>query len=120
MADSPAPRGFVLQPTYRLEEGRAVVLLHGRLEDGRTFLVRDDRPTPHFYVAASDAEAARAHGARPLSATGQVALDGRRVVRVDVPAPSDAPPLRERLVRAGIACHEADVRFAMRYLIDRG
>jgi DNA polymerase II len=120
MADSPVLRGFVLQPTYRLEEGRAVVLLHGRLEDGRSFLVRDDRPTPHFYVAASDAEAARAHGARPLVATGQVALDGRPVVRVDVATPSDAPPLRERLVRAGIACHEADVRFAMRYLIDRG
>src|SRR5262249_6675725 len=40
--------------------------------------------------------------------------------RVEADTPSDAPALRERLLRHGIACHEADVRFAMRYLIDRG
>jgi DNA polymerase-2 len=37
-----------------------------------------------------------------------------------VRVPADAPPLRDRLTREGIACYEADVRFAMRYLIDRG
>src|SRR6185436_19043009 len=31
----------------------------------------------------------------------------------------DTPALRERLTKAGVACLEADVRFAMRYLIDR-
>ncbi len=113
-------RGFVLQPTYRLESGRPVVHLYGRLEDGRSFLVRDDRQVPHFFVEAAAAPRARALGARPLTPTGQVTLEGRPVVRVEVSAPSDTPALRDRLTRAGIACHEADVRFAMRYLIDRG
>jgi DNA polymerase II len=120
MSDVTAVRGFILEPTYRVEAGRPVVLLHGRLEDGRTFLVRDDRQTPHFYVDARDADHARAIGARPLATTDKATLEGHPVVRVEVQAPSDVPPLRERLTRAGIACHEADVRFAMRYLIDRG
>jgi DNA polymerase-2 len=113
-------RGFILQPTYRVESGRPVVHLYGRLEDGRTFLVRDRREVPHFYVEADDAERARALGARPLSPAGRLTLEGRPVVRVEVEVPADTPPLRRRLQRAGIACYEADVRFAMRYLIDRG
>lgn len=120
MAAAVSLRGFILQPTYRVESGRPVVHLYGRLEDGRTFLVRDARTVPYFYVDAADAERARALGARPLAPTDKRTLEGRAVLRVEVAAPSDAPPLRERLMRAGIACHEADVRFAMRYLIDRG
>jgi DNA polymerase II len=113
-------RGFVLQPTYRVREGRPVVHLYGRLEDGRPFLVRDSRQVPRFYVASADAPRARGLGARPLAPEDKVTLDGRPVCRVEVSEPADAPLLRDRLTRAGIGCHEADVRFAMRYLIDRG
>jgi len=120
MSPASPVRGFVLQPTYRVESGRPVVSLYGRLESGRSFLVRDDRQVPCFFVEAADAPRARELGARPLTGTGQVTLEARPVVRVEVPTPSDAPPLRDRLTRAGIICHEADVRFAMRYLIDRG
>jgi len=119
MPDPSGVRGFILEPTYRVESGRPVVYLYGRLEDGRTFLVRDQRETPHFYVESSDAERARELGAGPLAPTGKVTLLGKPVLRVEVPTPADAPPLRERLMRSGIACHEADIRFAMRYLIDR-
>jgi DNA polymerase-2 len=113
-------RGFVLQPTYRVVHGKPVVHLYGRLEDGRPFLVRDQRQVPRFYVTVADAPRARVLGARPLAAEDRVTLDGAPVCRVEVAEPADAPLLRDRLTRAGIACHEADVRFAMRYLIDRG
>ena len=53
MSSVSAVRGFILEPTYRVEAGRPVVHLYGRLEDGRTFLVRDDRQAPHFYVDAA-------------------------------------------------------------------
>jgi DNA polymerase II len=113
-------RGFVLQPTYQVEDGRPVVHLHGKLEDGRSFLVRDDREVPHFYVLVDDTERARRLGATPLRPAGRVDLEGRPLARVEVKAPAETPPLRERLRRAGISCFEADLRFAMSYLIDRG
>jgi len=113
-------RGFILQPTYRIESGRPIVHLYGRLDDGRPFLVRDGRLVPHFYVEKQDAERARPLGAVRQVATNRVTLTGRPVIRIEVATPSDTPPLRDRLVAAGIATHEADVRFAMRYLIDRG
>ncbi|HET9317006.1 MAG TPA: DNA polymerase II [Vicinamibacteria bacterium] len=115
-----AIRGFILEPTYRTLAGRAVVHLFGRLEDGRAFLVRDARELPRFYVETRDVERARALGASPLAPEDRVTLTGQPVSRVEVALPADAPLLRDRLLREGIACHEADVRFAMRYLIDHG
>lgn len=113
-------RGFILQPTYRIEEGRPVVHLYGRLETGETFLVRDRRSVPYFYVRSSDRERARGLGAPWLAETDRVSLAGEPVDRVEVAKPPDAPPLRDRLHRAGVPTFEADVRFAVRYLIDRG
>lgn len=119
--DPPEPvRGFILQPTYRIEGGRPVVHLYGRLERGGTFLVRDRRQVPSFYVRTRDREAARAIGVPWIHETERRTLAGEPVDRVEVPRPSNAPPLRDRLHRAGIPTYEADVRFAVRYLIDRG
>ena len=116
----PTYRGFILQPTYRVEAGIPVLQLHGRLEDGRAFLVRERRLAPRFYVEAKDAERARAKGALRQARTDQLTLAGRPVVRVEVAGPADTPALRDSLTRAGIPTYEADVRFAMRPLIDRG
>jgi DNA polymerase-2 len=66
------------------------------------------------------AEDARALGAGRQAAIDSVTLTGQPVVAIEVPTPSDTPPLRDRLVAAGITTYEADVRFAMRFLIDRG
>ncbi len=112
-------RGFILQPTYRIESRRPVVHLFGRLETGESFLVRDDRQVPHFYIAAEDAERARRLGARTIAASEMITFDGQPAARVELRVPSDTPPLRERLALGGVRCYEADVRFAMRYLIDR-
>src|SRR5256885_467761 len=55
--------GFILQASYRVvtkSDGRRIPVVHiyGRLEDGATFLVRDDRQRPHFYIQ-TDAKAER-------------------------------------------------------------
>src|SRR5262245_9800764 len=97
-------RGFILQPSYRVEGDRPVVHLYGRLEDGRSFLVKDSRQIPHFYVRAADAERARGLRAKPLAAAGKVTLEGEPVVCVEVNTPADTPPLRQRLIQAGVPC----------------
>jgi DNA polymerase-2 len=97
------------------------VHLHGVLEGGGSFLVRDDRDRPRFWIPRADVERALGLGAgvadeRP----DRVSLEGEPVARVEVAVPADARALRERLHGAGIRTFEADVRFAYRYLIDRG
>ena len=113
-------RGFILQPTYRIEAGRPVVQIWGKLESGATFLIRDDRPVPHFAILRKDVGRARKLGATVREEVPpRHTMHGQPVARVEVPTPPDAPPLRDRLMAAGITCFEADVRFAYRYLIDR-
>lgn len=119
-------RGSILQATYRIlsprpDGGRMpVVHLYGRLENGDTFLVRDDRQRPHFYIRRADAERARALGAPEPEDSDKRSFDGEPVAAVTVEVPADVPPLRDRLHRDGIETFEADVRFATRYLIERG
>src|SRR3984957_11889729 len=118
-------RGFILQASYRVVSGpdgqrRPVVHIHGRLECGDTFLVRDDRQRPHFYIRATDAERARAVRAPEPWPTDKRSFAGTPVCRLEAETPQDIPGLRDRLHAAGIETFEADVRFAVRYLIDRG
>jgi DNA polymerase-2 len=112
-------RGFILQASYRIAAGHPVVHLYGRLEDGATFLVRDHRQRPHFYVAARDEGAVvERTGIKPVP-TDQRTFGHDAVVRIDVATPPDVPGIRDRLHAAGIDTYEGDVRFATRYLIDR-
>jgi DNA polymerase-2 len=117
-------RGFILQASYRVisRGSRRVPVIHiyGRLCDGRSFLVRDDRQRPHFYIRAADAaRAARLRVPPPQPSDKQTFAD-EPVCRIEVQTPQDVPPLRERLHAAGVETFEADVRFALRYLIERG
>ncbi|MGH8662671.1 MAG: 3'-5' exonuclease, partial [Burkholderiales bacterium] len=118
-------RGVILQATYRVAASRAgarspIVHLYGRFEDGSTFVVRDDRWRPCFYIRAADAERARSLGVPAPRSSERRSFDGAAVGQIEVAVPSDVPPLRERLHQAGIDTFEADVRFAQRYLIERG
>src|SRR6266850_3174900 len=113
-------KGFILHPTYRLESGRPVVHLYGRMETGDPFLVRDDTLVPHFFIRAGDAGRAARLGAGRIHPTDLRAMHGGKVSRVEVTVPQETPALRDRLTANGIQTYEADVRFAMRFLIDRG
>ncbi|MEM9623357.1 MAG: 3'-5' exonuclease [Pseudomonadota bacterium] len=109
-------QGFVLQASYRIQQGKPVVYIFGRLQDGRTFIVRDHQQRPHFYVRQSDAR--HVVRARVLQSE-RVNFAGESLVRVEVDTPQQAPPLRDALHGMQVPTYEADVRFAMRYLIDR-
>jgi DNA polymerase II len=118
-------RGFILQASYRVSSGShgqrtPIVHVHGRLEGGDTFLVRDDRQRPHFYIRTSDAERARALRPAEPQPTGKRSFAGAAVSVLETEIPQDVPALRDRLHAAGMETFEADVRFALRYLIDRG
>jgi DNA polymerase-2 len=118
-------RGFILQASYRVVArpgGARVPIIHiyGRLEEGGTFLIRDDRQRPHFYIREADAQRARALRAPEPKYIGKSTFDGAAVCRLEVETPPDVPGVRDRLHAAGIDTFEADVRFAVRYLIERG
>ena len=110
-------KGFVLQSSYRIEGKQPTIHLFGRLEDGRTFLVRETRRRPYFYIRSSDVGAIRSQKAITQSVDWR-SLDGHPVTRVIVPVPADVVPLRDSLHEQNIPTYEADIRFATSYLMD--
>jgi DNA polymerase II len=118
-------RGFILQASYRVISRTPgprvpVVHLYGRLESGDTFLVRDDRRRPQFFIRAADSERARALRSPEPRRSPKRNFDGAAVSLLEFDTPPEVPPVRDRLQAAGIETFEADVRFAVRYLIELG
>ena len=110
--------GFLLQPTYRLEDGRPVVQLYGRIPDGPAFLVEDDRFRPYAFVAR-DAEARlRREIGVHVEPSPLRDFAGRALLRVETKTPAAIARLRERLGSDVVL--EADLRFPYRVLIDLG
>jgi DNA polymerase-2 len=103
-----------------------VVCLYGVLETGESFLVRDHRQVPCFWVLDEhrDRVLREGHGlverVIPAELAERVTLEGDPAARVELRKPPDAPLVRDRLHEHGLPTFEADVRFAVRYLIDRG
>jgi DNA polymerase II len=112
--------GFILHATWYLERGRPVVHLFGRLASGETFVVRDSRPRPHFFLRARELPAALGTVAMHASESPWTAPDGEPLGRVTLSLPSDAAPLQARLEAHGFATYEADLPFVTRYLVDAG
>ncbi len=120
---SQSVRGFVFQATYRVVNKLPIVHVFGRLEDGRTFLVREHRQRPHFLIEAEHrhvVESMRTAVPASVVPTDVTTFEGKPLVKVQVDVPGDAPTVRDALHNIGVRTYEADVRFAMRYLIDRG
>ena len=114
-------RAFILTPTYRVIRGVPEVHLYVTLESGEPGIIIDDRVRPYFFVRAADRERlAAAAGQLAWAETDLHTFVGQPVLRVTADLPSSVPLLRKRLEETGVECLEADVRFAYRYLIDRG
>lgn len=120
-------QGFLIQASVRARSrgaGPPVLQLYGRLAEGQTFLVREDREAPYFFIRTADAERAGAplrQAAARLVPTTRQTLAGEPVTRVELAAPPAAlPGLARRLGEVGVPTYEADLNPVARYLIDRG
>ncbi len=90
------------------------------MESGETFLVRDDRQRPHIFIRTADIGRARSAAIPEPKISDKRTFDGAPVSLLELNTPPEVPAVRDRLHAADIDTFEADVRFAMRYLIERG
>ena len=79
--------GFILQPTSRLERGRPVIQLFGRLDGGEPFLVEDDRFRPYFFVRSEHTPYLARQPDVEIAESALRDLQGHAVARVTVPVP---------------------------------
>ena len=122
-------RCFLLDVDYVTLNGRAVVRLWLKDERGQNIIAYDSSFEPYFYAVTDDASAIMSVAS---TRSGEEIKPNRveRVVRKDfgqpltvlkvfVDHPQHVPILREKVAELGVSVREADILFAVRYIIDR-
>ncbi|MDO8480483.1 MAG: 3'-5' exonuclease, partial [Nanoarchaeota archaeon] len=115
--------GFIVYPTYRVVDGKAHILLFGRLTNGESFLTINEFK-PYFWVRERDSEKAQKI-LKELDAKNITVetsdfknFDDEPVAKVTLTLPGEVPELRKIFMERAIPSYEADIRFAYRFLID--
>jgi DNA polymerase-2 len=97
-----------------------VIQLFGRLREGGSFLVEDNRFEPYFFAHVGMTAPLASERDVRIEPTDLRDLEGRAVSRVVARVPGDVPRWRRMITDAGGEALESDIRFAYRYLIDHG
>ena len=122
-------RCFLLDVDYITLDGRAVIRLWLKDELGRNIIAYDPNFEPYFYAVTDDADAIMSVASirsgeeiRPNRVERVVRKDFGQpvtVLKVYVDHPQHVPILREKVAEVGVSVREADILFAVRYVIDR-
>ncbi|MGZ4902846.1 MAG: DNA polymerase domain-containing protein [Halobacteriota archaeon] len=120
---------FLLDVDYITVEGRAVIRMWLKDNEGHNIVAYDSHFEPYFYAVTEDAEPVMSVFAlrggeeiRPQRFERVTRKDfGRpiQVLKVYVAHPQHVPLLRERVAELGVSVREADILFATRYVIDK-
>ena len=110
-------QGFILQSSCRLEDSKPVIHHYGRLVDGASFLIRETRQTPHFYISN---EQQRSRQRRKLNKvpTNKHSLAGTPLIRVEFPTPNALASARDTFQLEGIPTYESDIPFPQIHLVN--
>jgi DNA polymerase, archaea type len=122
-------RCFLLDVDYVTLYGRAVIRLWLKDERGHNIIAYDSGFEPYFYAVTDDASAIMSVASmrsgeeiRPNRVERVVRKDFGQpltVLKVYVDHPQHVPILREKVAEVGVSVREADILFAVRYIIDR-
>lgn len=117
--------GYLLHVFHRTEQGRDIICGVGKLQNGQTFLFKDDRVPPTLYVRVSEAAAAdtriRSDGvSASVEPTDFTTMDGEPVAGVELDRVRDQRSLVKSLEAQHIRTYEGDIPFGRQYLIGRG
>ena len=129
---STAVEGFILHSYARTKKGRTALYLLGRLQDGSTFAIVENRYQPNFYVRESDSPAVEQavnslaaaeqtfdSGAVELRPSKLRTMDGELCRQVSCPTQEVKRRLRDTLQLVGIRTYEADLRVADHFRLER-
>lgn len=116
-------RAFVVYPTYRIVENKALVYLFGRLENGDSFLsISECRP--YFFIKKLDEKNAEKIIEKSELKEIQIEksdfknFDEEPMSKIVANIPTEVPKLREMLEKEKIETFESDIRFVQRFMID--
>lgn len=123
MVMSEPQHGYIVNAYSRSRYKGTEIYLIGRLSDGRSFAVVENRERPALFVRVSEAEKARAvlgTEAPGYEPTDLITMDGEQCLRLSYDRAEQRDKADNKLRRGGLRTYEADIRLADRLRMDRG
>jgi DNA polymerase-2 len=125
-------QGFIVHSYARSKKGRTALYLLGRLSDGSTFAIVENRYLPNFYIREGESAAAEqtvASLAQPMQSTNPVpwqfnpstlrTMDGESCRQVLSTTQEAKRQIRDALQLVGVRTYEADLRVADQFRLER-
>jgi len=114
-------KGYIVDATYRIEDGKAYVYLFGRLENGKAFVTKNYYEAK-FYIKTEDVKKAsellKEKDAR-IEETDYKDPKNKKTSKILTKIPSNVPDFRKILEDNDITCYEADIRFVRVFLMSK-
>ncbi|MCF7900933.1 hypothetical protein K9L67_01775 [Candidatus Woesearchaeota archaeon] len=109
--------GFIIYPTYRVEDNKSYVYLFGRLSDGRSFCTKNYFEY-YFFIKGIDLSKANKLGKFKSNPTNLKSFKEDQLIKIILNSPKEISDVRKVFEENLIDCFEADVRFAYKFLMD--
>jgi DNA polymerase II len=109
--------GFIIHPTYKVENGKAFVHLYGKLQNGESFLIIQEY-RPYFYIKKEDLKKAKDLEAFDVEENHAKNFAGEELAKIILHIPKDVAKMRDFFATKNIQSYEADIRFPYRFMLD--
>ena len=115
--------GFIVHAYFDRSKGSSRLYLIGRLKNGETFAVVEERQRPGFYLRGSNLSMAMSYLKSSCGKCDECAfctLDGERCVKVSWDTVQQCQQAVRSFAERGIRTYEGDIRFTDQFLMSRG
>ena len=110
--------GYIVYPTYKVENGKSYIYLFGRLKSGESFCTKNHF-VPYFFIKKDDVKSALEIEQFEHQITDIKNFEEEQLIKIVKQVPKEVVELRKKLEEKGISCYEADVRFEYRFMMDK-
>ncbi len=110
-------KGFIVYPTYELQDEKTIIQLFGKLENGQSFVTQNTLE-PYFFIKESDLKAVEKYLSKyKAEKTTLTNFNGDRVVKIIAPNHRELNKLFQGIHHLADT-YEADIKPHMRFLMD--
>jgi DNA polymerase-2 len=110
-------KGFIVYPTYELQDEKTVIQLFGKLENGQSFVTQNTLE-PYFFIKESDLKAVEKYLSKyKVEKTALANFNGDKVVKIIAPNHRELNKLFQGIHHLADT-YEADIKPHMRFLME--
>lgn len=112
-------KGYILYQESKIVESSSVIELYGRLDDGSSFKIIENRFKPYFYIRESDFENAKKIYMNEFEVGDYKNFEDEKLVKIIFSNPKNQSDIRKIYSDNNIPSFESDINIVNQFLMDK-